>query len=207
MSYKISTEGFFMHDLTEITLRENYDGIHVKETVIGYIAEEPFCVLTELLSQYYISQYDLVEIFPAGFFSGKYTIGIRNIGSKYSLDNFTKHPYYEVCRFLKYKKDSISLAEIDTDVHPELSEEYIRLLNNCSSGGQLAIELAIKYNEIIQEVGKGEQAYETTAEFNMRIHEYFTTMDISSMGTIELKYYFIIQQYVFKRLAEMNTMD
>ena len=41
MSRKISTEGYFMHSLTKITLRENYDGIHVKETTIGYVAEEP----------------------------------------------------------------------------------------------------------------------------------------------------------------------
>ena len=207
MSRTISTDGYFMHDLTEITLRENYDGIHVKETVIGYIAEEPFCVLTELLCRYYVSQYDIVEVFPVGFFPGNYTIGIRNVGNKYLLDNFVKHPYYEVSRFLKYKKCAIARAEVDNDIHPHLAASYIDLLNGCAASGQLAIELAIKYNEIVQEVNKGELLDETTAQYNKRIHDYFVNQDLSSMGTIELKDYFIIQQYVFKRLAEINTRD
>lgn len=207
MSRTISTDGYFMHDLTEITLRENYDGIHVRETVIGYIAEEPFCVLTELLCRYYVSQYDIVEVFPVGFFRGNYTIGIRNVGSKYSLDNFVKHPYYEVSRFLKYKKGAIARAEVDNDIHPDLAVSYIDLLNGCAANGQLSIELAIKYNEIVQEVDKGELLDETTAQYNKRIHDYFINQDLSSMGTIELKDYFIIQQYVFKRLAEINTRD
>ena len=207
MSRKISTDGYFMHDLTEITLRENYDGIHVREQVIGYIAEEPFCVLTELLCQYYVSLYDIVEIFPAGFFPGEYTIGIRNVGSKYSLDNFVKHPYYEISRFLKYKKGSISKAEVDQDVYPELAAKYVELLNISVSNGNLPIELAMKYNEIVQDVAKGELVNETTAQYNKRIHDYFLNQDISSMGTIELKDYFIIQQYVFKRLAEINTRN
>ena len=31
MSREIITQGYFMHDLTKITLRENYDGIHINE--------------------------------------------------------------------------------------------------------------------------------------------------------------------------------
>ena len=59
----------------------------------------------------------------------------------------------------------------------------------------------------MQEVDKGELLDETTAQYNKRIHDYFINQDLSSMGTIELKDYFIIQQYVFKRLAEINTRD
>ena len=148
MSRKISTEGYFMHSLTKITLRENYDGIHVKETTIGYVAEEPFCVLTELLCDYYVSKYCINEIFPLGFFSGKYSLGIYDVGSRYDLDNFVKHAYHDLSRFLKYcgPKDLGRAAILSED---SLSSEYIGLLNTAVNNGDLSIQLAIEYNDII----------------------------------------------------------
>lgn len=203
MSRKISTEGYFMHSLTKITLRENYDGIHVKETTIGYVAEEPFCVLTELLCDYYVSKYCINEIFPLGFFSGKYSLGIYDVGSRYDLDNFVKHAYHDLSRFLKYcgPKDLGKAAILSED---SLSSEYIGLLNTAVNNGDLPIQLAIKYNDIIQNVQRKD---ESVSDYNKRIHRYFLEQDIEKMHDIDLKDYFLIQQYVFKRVAEQMTMD
>lgn len=203
MSRKISTEGYFMHSLTKITLRENYDGIHVKETTIGYVAEEPFCVLTELLCDYYVSKYCINEIFPLGFFSGKYSLGIYDVGSRYDLDNFVKHAYHDLSRFLKYcgSKDLGKAAILSED---SLSSEYIGLLNTAVNNGDLSIQLAIEYNDIIQNVQRKD---ESVSDYNKRIHQYFLEQDIEKMHDIDLKDYFLIQQYVFKRVAEQMTMD
>lgn len=203
MSRKISTEGYFMHSLTKITLRENYDGIHVKETTIGYVAEEPFCVLTELLCDYYVSKYCINEIFPLGFFSGKYSLGIYDVGSRYDLDNFVKHAYHDLSRFLKYcgPKDLGKAAILSED---SLSSEYISLLNTAVNNGDLPIQLAIEYNDIIQNVQRKD---ESVSDYNKRIHQYFLEQDIEKMHDIDLKDYFLIQQYVFKRVAEQMTMD
>ena len=205
MSREISTQGYFMHDLTKITLRENYDGIHIKENTIGYIAEEPFCVLCELLCKYYVSQYDLMEVFVPGFFPGKYTIGIYNVGSRYLLDNFTKHVYHDLSTFLEDDHGfdfELYKAAVESDDSP-ITQKYIEFLN-MSSEKERIMNMAFEYQDIIRDVEQGD---ESEAEYNNRIHDYFKNRDLSKMDTIELKNYFLIQQYIFKRIAEQITTN
>ena len=201
----ISIDGYFIHSMTKIVLRENYDGIHVREKVIGYVTEEPFCVLTELLSKYYVSMYNIEEIFPAGFFSGNYTIGIRSLGSRYILSNFTKHPYFDLSRFLLDHKSDMSLAEVDKDAEPELADKYTELLRVAMDNKSVPIKLAISYASIVDEVNDGGGV--DVDEFNKKIHQYFTDIDISNMDTLELQHYLEIQQYIFKRVAEIYTRN
>lgn len=200
MSRDISIDGYFIHSMTKIVLRENYDGIHVREKVIGYVTEEPFCVLTELLSKYYVSMYNIEEIFPVGFFSGNYTIGIRSLGSRYILSNFTKHPYFDLSRFLLDHKSDMSLAEVDKDAEPELADKYTELLRVAIDNKSVPIKLAISYAYIVDKVA---DLGTDIDEFNKKIHQYFTDIDTSNMDTLELQHYLEIQQYVFKRLAEV----
>ena len=54
------------HKLTEVSLITNEDGIHTKETVIGYVAEEPFVVLTAWINKYIISAYN-DKLYPIGY--------------------------------------------------------------------------------------------------------------------------------------------
>ena len=204
MSIVMPTEGFFMHNLTEISLIENYDGIHSREIILGYVAEEPFCVLTEMLTKYYISRYNEEEIFPVGYFSSKYTLGIRNVGSRYELDNFTKHAYHDLCRFIKYKT---RLKAAEVGIVEDIDNEYTNLLVHSSSNGNRDIELAIKYSEIIQDVNKGEQDFENTRDYNRRIHKYFMNIDSNSLENDDRDCFFLIQAYVFKRIAEIINTD
>ena len=203
MSRNKSIEGYFMHDLTKITLRENYDGIHINEKTLGYVAEEPFCVLCELLCKYYVSQYDLMEVFTPGFFPGRYTIGIYNVGSKYLRDNFVKHPYYDLSTFLEDNHGfdfKLHEAEVESDDSP-ITKKYIEFLN-MSSQKDYIMMMAFEYQDIIQDVKRKD---ESETEYNNRIHDYFRYRDLSHMDTIETKNYFIIQQYIFKRVAEQIT--
>ena len=139
-----SIPGFFCDGLTKITLITNTDGVHTTEEVIGYVAEQDFCILSDMINQYYISKYNDIELFPANFFSGKYTIGIYNLGSRYDLDNFVKSYYPDMPRFI-YNHKILERAEIDND-DIDMVKEYATFLNNRADEIE-SIKEAIEYKK------------------------------------------------------------
>ena len=116
------------HKLTEVSLITNEDGIHTKETVIGYVAEEPFVVLTAWINKYIISAYN-DKLYPIGYCSFKHTIGLRDAGSVYSPRNLIKHYFCDLSSF-ESMNPAIELAALD-----EYSEdEQLKLLSSILQG-------------------------------------------------------------------------
>lgn len=205
MSRNITKQGYFMHNLTKITLLENIDGIHVNERIIGYVAEEPFCVLCELLCKYYVCKYDTMEVFVPGFFPGKYMLGIYNIGSRYLLDNFTKNVYHDLTSFLEEEHSldfELDKASVEPDSSP-ITKKYIEFLN-ISCDEEKTMRMAFEYQDIIRDVERGD---ETIRKYDKRIHDYFTSKNLLDMASYELENYVLIQQYIFKREAEQITAN
>ena len=89
-SYKISNK---LHKLTQISIVENTDGIHNEDTIIGYIAEDPFVVLSAWINKYLISYYN-EKLYPVGYCSFKYTIKIKDVGSMYEPRNIMNNTSY-----------------------------------------------------------------------------------------------------------------
>lgn len=205
MSRNITKQGYFMHHLTKVTLLENIDGIHVKEKTLGYVAEEPFCVLCELLCKYYVCKYNSLEVFVPGFFPGNYMLGIYDVGSLYLVDNFTKNIYHDLTTFLEIEHSldfELEKALVESDSSP-VTKKYIEFLK-ISFDEEKIMKLAFDYQDIIQNITQGD---ETNEEYNKRIHSYFTNKNIGDMTTDEFNYYVLVQQYIFKREAEQITAN
>lgn len=125
--------------LTGIYLVTNLDGVHKEKELIGYIDEDPFVVLHQLLSKYYVSGYehdDLYPIFMAGY---KYSIFIKEEGDSYDYANISKPKIRDIEAFY-HRYTKMNLAKIDN----KYSEEYLNLLSmatNSNSDLQEAIDL------------------------------------------------------------------
>ena len=121
------------------------------------------------------------------------------------LDNFTKHVYHDLSTFLEDDHGfdfELYKAAVESDDSP-ITQKYIEFLN-MSSEKERIMNMAFEYQDIIRDVEQGD---ESEAEYNNRIHDYFKNRDFSKMDTIELKNYFLIQQYIFKRMAEQITTN
>lgn len=191
-----------MHKLTEVVLRHNYDGIHATDTIIGYIAEEPICVLSELILKYYVSKYSTHDIFPVGFFGWDYTLAINDAGYRYSLNNFVKHAYHDISEFIEHNKPYIELAEVDKDSNPDIVNKYIDLINSSMSDDKIPVSQAIFYNGIIQNIEDGQREMETPCEFNKRIHDFFLNINLDCMRANDIEICLDMQYYIFKKLRE-----
>ena len=117
-------KGINIHHLTEVSIITNTDGIHSKEEVVGYIAEEPFVVLTAWINKYLISSYN-ERLYPVGFCSFSYTIGLKDIGSRYHPSNLTKHYFSDLSSF-ESMVCSIKVAEL----YDSNKDEQFRLLSS-----------------------------------------------------------------------------
>lgn len=142
--------------LTGIYLVTNLDGVHKEKELIGYIDEDPFVVLHQLLSKYYVSGYgddDLYPIFMAGY---KYSILIKNEGDSYDYANINKPKVRDIEAFY-HRYTKMNLAKISD----EYSEEYLNLLSMATNSNpdlQEAIDLQdykINLSEIDNLVLKG----------------------------------------------------
>lgn len=86
---------------TEVVLNTNLDGIHCKKTVVGYINEDPFVVLTAWLNEYIISGYD-DEFYPINYSSFKNTITLNTIEDRYSYANIIRHSICDLTEFERF---------------------------------------------------------------------------------------------------------
>lgn len=86
---------------TEVILNTNLDGIHCKKTVVGYINEDPFVVLTAWLNEYIISGYN-DEFYPINYSSFKNTITLNTIEDRYSYANIIRHSICDLTEFERF---------------------------------------------------------------------------------------------------------
>ena len=186
-----SIPGFFCDGLTKITLITNTDGVHTIEEVIGYVAEQDFCILSDMINQYYISKYNDIELFPANFFSGKYTIGIYNLGSRYDLDNFVKSYYPDMPRFI-YNHKILERAEIDND-DIDMVKEYATFLNNRADEIE-SIKEAIEYSSAIKAIDESELTEDDHYNFAMK-----ATSELLSVDKGENGWFWEMLSYIIKK--------
>lgn len=187
----ISIPGYFCDGLTKITLITNTDGIHTTEELVGYVAEQDFCILCDMVNRYYVSKYNDVELFPANFFSGKYTIGIYNLGSRYNLDNFVKSFYPDMPRFL-YNHNILELAEID-DEDIDTVKEYVTFLNNRADEIE-SIKEAIEYSSAIKAIDESEITEDDHYNFVMK-----ATSELLSVYKGENGWFWEMLSYIIKK--------
>lgn len=187
----ISIPGYFCDGLTKITLITNTDGIHTTEELVGYVAEQDFCILCDMINRYYVSKYNDVELFPANFFSGKYTIGIYNLGSRYNLDNFVKSFYPDMPRFL-YNHNILELAEID-DEDIDTVKEYVTFLNNRADEIE-SIKEAIEYSSAIKAIDESELTEDDHYNFAMK-----ATSELLSVDKGENGWFWEMLSYIIKK--------
>lgn len=185
-----SIPGFFCDGLTKITLITNTDGVHTVEEVIGYVTEQDFCILSDMINKYYISKYNDIELFPANFFSGKYTIGIYDLGSRYNLDNFVKPYYTDMPRFI-YNHKILERAEID-DENINMIKEYATFLNNRADEIEI-IKEAIDYSSAIKSIEE--------AEFTDLDHHKMVNLIVSNLLSIDnekVGWFWVMLSYIIK---------
>lgn len=141
--------------LTGIYLVINLDGVHKDKELIGYIDEDPFVVLHQLLSKFYISGYNNDELYPIFMAGYKYSILIKNEGDSYDYANINKPKVRDIEAFY-HRYTKMNLAKIDN----KYSEEYLNLLSMATNSNpdlQEAIDLQdykIELSKIDNEVLK-----------------------------------------------------
>lgn len=140
--YKVSKK---LHRLTEISIITNTDGIHSSDTIVGYIAEDPFVVLCSWIDKYIISFYNQ-KIYPVGHCSFEYTVKIKDIGSIYEPANISKFHYRDIESFENL--NGIMHLAILTE---QDKEEYYRLLKS-SLDSIPDIQKAIDNQDIINSI-------------------------------------------------------
>lgn len=101
------------HRLTEVSLVSTHYGTDRNIKVLGYIAEEPYVVLVELLSSYFVSGY-YEELYPLYNTSLKHTLFIRDYGNRYEPFNFSKTQFHDLSTFQNITSD-LRLARIISD--------------------------------------------------------------------------------------------
>ena len=131
------------HKLSEISLITNTDGIHSESILLGYIAEEPFVVLSAWINKYIISGYKKV-LYPVGYCTFEYTIFIKDIGSRYSPANIIKHCYSDISSF-ESLNPQLELALLDSDGK---KNEQFTLLSGILEDNE-EIQKAIDYQDAV----------------------------------------------------------
>lgn len=137
--------------LTEISLVHNIDGVHTESSVLGYVADEPFCVLSSLLTKYFICGYDK-ELYPMMMVSYKFALYIRDAGRRYTPNNTSKFQYHDVENLI-IDSDTMYLAKVST-YGKEYGNEYLNMLNQMR-GNIIPIQKAIDC-QVIVDKGKFE---------------------------------------------------
>lgn len=127
---------------TEVVLNTNLDGIHCKKTVVGYINEDPFVVLTAWLNEYIISGYD-DEFYPINYSSFKNTITLNTIEDRYSYANIIRHSICDLTEFERFYPEirSCKLTE-------EKDREQTMLLQSVINSFPV-LEKAVQFHNII----------------------------------------------------------
>lgn len=134
--------------LTSINLVENVDGIHKTVKNIGYVAEEPFVVLSVLLNRYFIQSYCGNELYPVGYCSFKHSLSIEDEGDRRIPRNICKCAIHDIMSFEKINEDMLGLAYIDRYYNNSQYEEYIKLLSGSKDSIE-DIQLAIDMQSIV----------------------------------------------------------
>ena len=70
------------HNITQIYMIYNKDGIHGSTVPIGCVDENSFVVLTNLITRYFVSSYNNQELYPISFCSFPWTISIKKPKTK-----------------------------------------------------------------------------------------------------------------------------
>lgn len=101
------------HRLTEVSLISTKYGTDRDIKILGYIAEEPYVVLVNLFSSYFVSGYN-EELYPLYNTSLKHTLFIRDYGNRYEPFNFSKSQFHDLESFILLTED-LRLTEIIND--------------------------------------------------------------------------------------------
>lgn len=99
--------------LTEVSMISTKYGTDREIKVLGYIAEEPYVVLVELFTSYFVSGYN-EELYPLFNTSLKHTLFIKDFGNRYELSNFSKQQFHDIDSF-KYLTKDLELTKIISD--------------------------------------------------------------------------------------------
>lgn len=137
-----------MHRLTLVRLVENKDGIHKQVKDIGFIAEEPFVVLSIFLNKYFVQSYCGVELYPIGYCSFSYAIEIEDVGDRYIPRNMCKPAFHDIVSFERLNSDMMLLAYMNKETDKDKYIEYINLLSGVKDTIN-DIQLAIDVQNII----------------------------------------------------------
>jgi hypothetical protein len=136
--------------LTSINLVENTDGVHKSIKNIGYVAEEPFVVLSVLLNSYFIQSYCGNELYPVGYCSFKYSLSIEDEGDRRIPRNLCKCVFHDLKSFKDLNSDMFARAYIDAGYNKTQYGEYITLLSK-SKDSIDDLQVAINMQDAIQD--------------------------------------------------------
>lgn len=145
MENLIGWYGDRLHNLTEVSLISNTDGIHTDKTIIGYVVEEPFVVLTAFITKYFVSEYN-ETLYPMGYCRYKYSIGIKSLGNCYHPSNFAKPTYSHLTSFESINSSIFDLASLDNN--KKHISEYFDMLKTIKTNNP-TIQKAIDCVDII----------------------------------------------------------
>ena len=135
------------HNITQIDMIYNKDGIHGSTVPIGCVDENSFVVLTNLITRYFVSSYNNQELYPISFCSFPWTISIKNLGNKYYPNNFTIHSYESLSCFEKLNENKLQNASIDK--MSNCTSEYLNLLKSAKNRIP-SVQKAIDLQSILQ---------------------------------------------------------
>lgn len=134
--------------LTSVNLVENVDGIHKTVKNIGYVADEPFVVLSILLNNYFIQSYCEQELYPVGYCSFKYSLSIEDEGDRRRPRNLCKGAIHDIISFESLNEDLLSLACINKINRNDQYKEYLNLLTGPKDSIE-DLQLAIDHQNIV----------------------------------------------------------
>lgn len=134
--------------LTSVNLVENVDGIHKTVKNIGYVADEPFVVLSVLLNEYFIQSYCGQELYPVGYCSFKYSLSIEDEGDRRRPRNLCKGAIHDIISFGSLNEDLLLLACIDKINRNDQYKEYLNLLTGPKDSIE-DLQLAIDHQNIV----------------------------------------------------------
>lgn len=124
--------------LTEVSLISTKYGTDRNIKVLGYIAEEPYVVLVELIASYFVSGYN-EELYPLCNTSLKHTLFIKDYGNRYEPMNFARPQFHDIDSFIVLTGSDLRLTRIidpkeedmyeNSEKHMMHRKEYLNTLN------------------------------------------------------------------------------
>lgn len=142
-----------IHNLTQISMVKNIDGVHTEKTTIGYIAADPEVVLDYFLLYCFVSGYNN-ELYPIYETPFNYSISIEDAGRVDGFYNADKLKVFDIDTFIDLYNDQLQLATPSNTVSEmyterDLIDTYMSTLKNIANSNK-DIELAIDAQTVIE---------------------------------------------------------